>query len=147
MDKQDFLNMFGFKTGDTVKIKAVELQMFIQESTAKDETITELNTMNEELSNTNTYLVEENEQLKLKLEKALDHNDDLYSTSMRNHNRLREMENIIDDTNKRLSKALHKAKDADSLKDKLMLSNALNEYRRNQQNIDRLIDTIEVSLY
>lgn len=139
MKQEDFLKLedLGFK--DTITVNALELQALLQEVKDKDEMI-------EMLSDSNKKLLEEKESMEVRLNKALDHNDELYDTVIKQSSKITELRQIMESTNDRLSKALHKAKDAEQLKDKLGVANALMEYRRNQNMIDRLTDPLHVEL-
>ena len=139
MKQEDFLKLKGISPKDTITVNALELQALLQEVKDKDEMI-------EMLSDSNKKLLEEKETMEVKLNKALDHNDELYDTVMRQSSKITELRQVMESTNERLSKALHKAKDAEQLKDKLSVANALMEYRRNQNMIDRLTDPLHVEL-
>jgi len=139
MKQEDFLKLKGIGFKDTITVNALELQALLQEVKDKDEMI-------EMLSDSNKKLLEEKESMKVKLNKALDHNDELYDTVIKQSSKITELRQIMESTNDRLSKALHKAKDAEQLKDKLGVANALMEYRRNQNMIDRLTDPLHVEL-
>lgn len=147
MDINGFLNMFGLGKRDTVTVNALDLQKFIKESKDKDLLI-------EELSNSNNILLSKVEELEKELyvkdnkhEKCLDHNDELYNTVIKQHTEIKELRSILENTNTRLSKALHKAKDAEKLKDQLVTANALMEYRKNQNMIDKLSEPLKIDLY
>lgn len=139
MKQEDFLKLKGIGFKDTITVNALELQALLQEVKDKDEMI-------EMLSDSNKKLLEEKESMEVRLNKALDHNDELYDTVIKQSSKITELRQIMESTNDRLSKALHKAKDAGQLKDKLGVANALMEYRRNQNMIDRLTDPLYVEL-
>lgn len=139
MKQEDFLKLKGIGFKDTITVNALELQALLQEVKDKDEMI-------EMLSDSNKKLLEEKESMEVRLNKALDHNDELYDTVIKQSSKITELRQIMESTNDRLSKALHKAKDAEQLKDKLGVANALMEYRRNQNMIDRLTDPLHVEL-
>jgi chromosome segregation ATPase len=139
MKQEDFLKLKGIGFKDTITVNALELQALLQEVKDKDEMI-------EMLSDSNKKLLEEKESMEVRLNKALDHNDELYDTVIKQSSKITELRQIMESTNERLSKALYKAKDAEQLKDKLGVANALMEYRRNQNMIDRLTDPLHVEL-
>ncbi len=146
MEKKSFLNLFGLGNKDTVTVNAIKLQSLIKENDEKDLLVEELNKSNTELVKRVEFLEEELKVKDENYEKCLDYNDKLYNTVIKQDNSLKEVRSILNSTNTRLGKALHQAKDADVLRDRLTTANALSEYRRNQSMLDNLTDPLYVEL-
>ena len=147
MDLNGFLNMFGLGKKDMVTVNAMELQQFIKESKEKDVLIEELSKTNTSLVNKLNEVEKTLEAKNTKHERCLDHNDELYNTVNKQHTEIKELRSVLENTNTRLGKAIHKARGAEQLKSQLATANALMEYRRNQNQIDRFSEPLTVSLY
>lgn len=134
--------MFGISSEEIVKVKANRLKAVLEEN----EKVQDLKKENEELraiiakqSDTIAWYMNREEEL-------LDINEEQHAELIRKDNKIREQRRVMEEADRRLSKALHKAKKADQLQDSLNMSNALREYRRNQDNIDKLTEPITVNI-
>lgn len=146
VSKNDFMKMFGFGSNDTVKVPAVKLQAVLDKLTKLEEDNEKLILVNSEYIEVVSTQSNEIKRLLEREEYLLDVNDKQHEEIIRYHNESKKLENSLHEVNRRLDKALHRAKDRDILKDRLNVTTALYEYRKNQNMLDKLTSDIVVDI-
>ncbi|MGE3592606.1 MAG: hypothetical protein AB7G52_08950 [Arcobacter sp.] len=146
VSKNDFMKMFGFGSDDTVKVSAVKLQAVLDKLTKLEEDNEKLKLSNIEYKEVVNTQSNEIKRLLEREEYLLDVNDKQHEEIIRYHNESKKLENSLHEVNRRLDKALHKAKDRDVLRDRLDVATVLYEYRKNQNMLDRLTSDIVVDI-
>jgi len=135
IDVKGFLNSFKEGDREIVTVYKDRLKLLLEE-----------NKLYSTLKNRYDELIAITATQSKEIERLLAREQELLDINEVQHEKLSNQEKSMKTLDKKLGAALDKAKDRDTLKDKLDLSNGLLEYRKQQQAIDSLTEPVIVDI-
>jgi len=135
IDVKGFLNSFKEGDREIVSVYKDRLKLLLEE-----------NKLSSNLKNRYDELSSIVRTQSKEIERLLEREQELLDINNTQHEKLANQEKSMKTLDKKLGAALDKAKDRDTLKAKLELSNGLLEYRKQQQAIDSLTEPVIVDI-